>query len=138
MINGTEYAFEDVKISFLGRSLRGFVSFSYGANKAYTNIHGRGNVPIKRGRGKKDAEPARLTILQSEFEAIQAAMPAGTDVTDLAPFNFVVAYAPLGGQMVTDIVPYAQVTRYAKGMTTDDGNMTIDLEMITDIPLLNQ
>ena len=73
MINGTEYAFEDVKISFLGRSLRGFVSFSYGANKAYTNIHGRGNVPIKRGRGKKDAEPARLTILQSEFEAIQAA-----------------------------------------------------------------
>ena len=34
MINGTEYAFEDVKISFLGRSLRGFVSFSYGANKA--------------------------------------------------------------------------------------------------------
>lgn len=76
--------------------------------------------------------------MQSEFEAIQAAMPAGTDVTDLAPFNFVVAYAPLGGQMVTDIVPYAQVTRYAKGMTTDDGNMTIDLEMITDIPLLNQ
>lgn len=57
MINGTEYAFEDVKISFLGRSLRGFVSFSYGANKAYTNIHGRGNVPIKRGRGKKMRSP---------------------------------------------------------------------------------
>lgn len=138
MINGTEYAFEDVKIAFLGRSLRGFVGFSYGANKNYTNIHGRGNRPIKRGRGKKDAEPARLTILQSEFEAIQASMPPGTDVTDLAPFNIVTAYAPLGGQLVTDIVPYCQVTRYTKGMTTDDGNMTIDLEMISDIPLLNQ
>ena len=65
-------------------------------------------------------------------------MPPGTDVCDLAPFNIVVAYAPLGGQITTDIVPYCQVQRYAKGMTTDDGNMTIDLELITDIPLLNQ
>lgn len=138
MINGTEYAFEDVKISLLGRSLVGFVGFSYGASKSYTNIHGRGNRPIKRGRGRKDAEPARLTILQSEFEAIQAAMPPFTDVCDLAPFNIVVAYAPLGGQITTDIVPYCQVQRYTKGMTTDDGNMTIDLELITDIPLLNQ
>lgn len=138
MINGTEYAFEDVKISLLGRSLRGFVSFSYGANKNYTNIHGRGNVPIKRGRGKKDAEPARLTILQSEFEALQAAIPAGLDVTNLAPFNIVVAYAPTGGQLTTDVVPYCQIQRYTKGMSTDDGNMTIELEMITDIPLLNQ
>lgn len=57
MINGTEYAFEDVKISFLSRSLRGFVSFSYGANKAYTNIHGRATYPSSEDAEKKMRSP---------------------------------------------------------------------------------
>ena len=137
MINGTEYAFEDLKISALGRSLVGFTAVKYGATKEYKNIHARGNVPIKRGRGKKDAAPGSLTLLQSEFEALQRSAPPGSDPTDWAPFDIAVVYAPLGGIMTRDIVPSCQVTSYEKGMSTEDGNMTIELQLITDIPLLN-
>jgi hypothetical protein len=137
MINGTEYAFEDIKINTLGRSLRGFTAVEYGANRNYGNVHGRGNVPIKRSRGKKDAEPGRLVLLQSEFEALQRSAPPGTDPTDWAPFDITVAYAPVGGVLVTDIVPTCSVARWKKGMSTEDNNMTIELELVTDIPLLN-
>lgn len=137
MINGTEYAFEDVAIRILGRSIIGFVDFSYGATKDYKNIHGRGNRPIKRGRGKKDAKPAKLSILQSEFEAMQRMSLPGIDPTDWPPFSITVAYAPLFGQITVDTIPYCQITDWEKGMTTDDGNMTIVLNMITDIPILN-
>jgi len=137
MINGTEYGFEDVRISALGRSLVGFTAVEYGATKDYTNIHGRGNRPIKRGRGKKDAEPGKLTLLQSEFEALQRSAPPGTDPTDWAPFDVVVTYAPVGGVITRDIVPTCQVRKYSKGLSTEDGHMTIELELITDIPLLN-
>ncbi|MBQ4278355.1 MAG: hypothetical protein IJC16_00180 [Rikenellaceae bacterium] len=138
MINGSEYAFEDIRISALGRSLIGFIDVRYGATKAYTNIHARGNRPVKRARGKKDAKPAQITVLQSEFEAMVRASPPGTDPTDWAPFNITVCYAPIGGQTTTDIIPYCQVTDWEKGMTTEDGNMTIVLNLMTDIPLLNQ
>lgn len=137
MINGTEYGYEDVSISALGRSLIGFTEFNYGATKAYTNIHGRGSSPIKRGRGKKDAKPGKLVLLQSEFEALQRSAPPGSDPTDWAPFDVTVVYAQIGGVMTRDIVPTCQVTDYEKGMTTEDGNMTIELSLITDVPLLN-
>jgi hypothetical protein len=137
MINGTEYGFEDIKISTLGRSLVGFTAVKYGATKEYTNIHARGNRPVKRGRGKKDATPASLTLLQSEFEALQRSAPLGTDPTDWAPFDITVVYAPVGGIITRDVVPTCQVTSYEKGMSTEDGHMTIELALITDIPLLN-
>jgi len=137
MINGTEYGFEDVKISMLGRSLTGFTAFEYGATKDYKNVHGRGNRPVSRTRGKSDALPGKLTMLQSEFEAMQRVAPAGTNPCDWPPFDVTVAYAPLGGELTTDIVPYCQISEWKKGMSTEDGNMTIELSLITDIPLLN-
>lgn len=138
MINGTEYAYEDVEISLLSRSLQGAVSISYGVNRAYTNIRARGNRPIKRGRGAKDAEPVNLVILQSELEAMQASMPPGTDLTDLAPFTITVKYGPVLGNVVRDILPYCQISRVVKATGRDDDHMEASLEIISDIPLFNQ
>jgi len=137
MINGNEYAYEDVQVVIMGRLLTGIRGFRYGAQKAHTNVHGRGNVPVAMGRGKKDSTPAVLTLLQSEFEALVAATPPGKDPTDWAPFEGTVAYAPEGGVITTDIVPYCRVTSWEKGMTTEDDFMTIDLNLVTGIPKLN-
>lgn len=138
MINGTEYAFEDVKSSMVNRSLVGFEALSYGASKQHKNIFGKGNRPVAMSRGKKDASPAKIVIHQSEFEAMQRSAPAGSDPTDWAPFEWVVSYAPEGDVITTDIIPYCRVTSWEKGMRTDDGHMTIELNMVTGIPLLNQ
>lgn len=137
MINGNEYAFEDLQVVIQGRLLTGIRGVRYGATKTHTNVHGRGNVPVAMARGKKDASPAVLTVLQSEFEALQAATPAGKDPTDWAPFEMVVAYAPEGGVITIDIVPFCRVASWEKGITTDDDHMTIDLNLVTGIPRLN-
>lgn len=137
MINGNEYAFEDLQVVIQGRLLTGIRGVRYGASKVHTNVHGRGNVPVAMARGKKDAAPASLTILQSEFEALQAATPIGKDPTDWAPFEMVVAYAPEGGVITTDVVPFCRVTGFEKGITTEDDYMTIELSLVTGIPKLN-
>lgn len=137
MINGNEYAFEDIQIVIFGRQLIGIVDVRYGATKAHANVHGRGNVPVAMSRGKKDAKPGKLVILQSEFEALQNATPRGKDPTDWAPFEMVVAYAPEGGVITTDIVPFCRVTDWEKGMSQEDGNMTIELSLVTGLPQLN-
>lgn len=136
MINGNLYAFEDIEIN-----VNGFESdaleIEYGANKNHYNIHGRGGKIVGMGRGKKDAEPGRLLVLQSDFDAMVAASPRGTDPTDWVAFPVSVSYAPEGGVMTTDIVPFCRVNSWKKGMKTEDGHMTIELSLTTGIPQLN-
>lgn len=138
MVNGNEYAFEDVNVVILGRVITAFKEVSYGVTKEHGNIHGRGNVPVAMTRGKKDAKPGKLVIAQSEYEALQRATPAGKDPTDWAPFEMIVAYAPLGGVITTDIVPYCRVTDIEKKMSQDDQSMWIELSLVTGIPKFNQ
>jgi hypothetical protein len=137
MINGVEYGFEDIKIGMLGRSLVGFSAIEYGATKEHSNVHGRGNEPVAMARGKKDAEPCKLTIHQSEFEAMQKIAPVGSDPTDWAPFDIAVCYQMDSGDLVTDVVPFCRINRWKKGMSNADQSMSIDLEMTTGIPQLN-
>ncbi len=137
MINGNEYAWEDVQIVIMGRLLTGVTDVEYGATRAHTNIHGRGSEPVAMGRGKKDSKPGKLVLLQSEFEAFQNATPAGKDPTDWAPFDMVVAYAPIGGVITTDIIPFCRVSDYSKGIGTETENMKVELTLTTGIPKLN-
>jgi hypothetical protein len=138
MINGNEYAFEDLNVMIMGRPLIGIKEISYGVTKEHGNQHGRGNIPVAMTRGKKDAKPAKLVIAQSEFEALQRATPAGKDPTDWAPFDMVASYAPLGGVITTDIVPYCRVSDWEKKLSQDDQSMWIELSLVTGIPKLNQ
>ncbi len=137
MINGNEYAFEDMQCVINGISLRGFTAVKYGATKEHHNVHGRGNRPVSMSRGKKDATQGSLTLLQSEFERLQASTPAGMDPTDWVPFVMTVSYAPLAGIPTTDVIPWCRVNQYEKGMGTEDGNMTVELQLTTGIPQLN-
>lgn len=138
MINGNEYAFEDLSVVILGRPILAFKEVEYGASKEHGNINGRGNVPVAMTRGKKEAKPGKLTIAQSEFEALVRATPAGKDPTDWSPFEMIVAYAPEGGVITTDIVPYCRVNEYTKKFSQDDQSMWIELTLTTGIPKLNQ
>lgn len=136
MINGFEYGFEDIQCVINGLSLEGFTEVKYGAQRDHKNVHGRMNVPVSMSRGKKDSIPGKLVILQSQFEALVKAAP-GFDPTDWSPFNMSVSYAPEGAVSVTDNVPFCRVSQYEKGMADEDGNMTIELQLVTGIPQLN-
>ena len=137
MINGNEYAFEDMQCVVNGYSLEGFIDVRYGATKEHNNIHGRGNVPVAMGRGKKDATPGKLVLLQSQFDKLVKATPPRMDPTDWAPFLMTVSYAIIDEVPSTDVVPFCRVNNWEKGMSTEDGNMTVELTLTTGIPLLN-
>jgi len=137
MIHGYEYAYEDMQCVVNGYPLENFQEVEYGASKAHANIHGRGAVPVAMSRGKKDAEPGRLVVLQSDFEAMNMAAPVGTDPTDWKAFEMIISYAPEGGIIITDVVPFCRVNSWKKGMKTEDGHQTIELSLTTGIPQLN-
>lgn len=132
MINGTEYAYEDVQIVVEGKSIpiTGVRRVEYGGTKNHVNLYGRGNVPVAMGRGKKEVKPGKLVIYQSEFEAMQAAMPPGKDILDRTPFAIVIAYAPEGAPTKVDQLLGCRISDYTKAIGDEDTHMEVELEFL--------
>lgn len=131
IINGNEYSWEDMEIIFLGKPIpmNGVTALSYEEKKEHTNIYGRGDKPVAMGRGKREYSGS-ITILQSELEAIQRALPSGKSMSDVTGFDITVSYAPKGGEVTTDRLRYCRVGGTKKGMKTGDANMEIELPLV--------
>ncbi|MEO8589499.1 MAG: hypothetical protein ABI432_09035 [Flavobacteriales bacterium] len=132
MINGQEYAYEDVTIVVEGKSipLMGVKGIKYGETKEHTNLYGRGNVPVAMGRGKKEMKEGSLKILQSELEAMQAAMAPGKSIADRKPFAITVAYAAEAGPVVVDKLLGCRITDIPKEISDEDTNMEVELKFL--------
>jgi hypothetical protein len=129
MINGFEYAWEDINIAIFGKVITNFESIEYESQKSHSNIYGKGSEPVAMGRGKKDYN-GMIELLQSEVEAIQAKLPSGKDLTDVAPFTVTVSYTPEGGAITTDQLTFCRISSIKKGMKNGDGNMVCQLPLV--------
>ena len=130
MINGNEYAWEDIQVVLFGRVVEGITAIEYSMKKEHTNIYGRGSKPIAMGRGKNEPTGS-ITLLQSEVEAIQAGLPKGMSLVDIPAFNIPVSYAPeTGGVVTTDTLFACRFAEVKKGGKQGDANMPVELPLV--------
>lgn len=130
MANTKQFAWSDVKINLLGRTLIGVQGVSYKASVEVEPVFGRGNKPLSMQSGNYTFE-GEIMLLQSELEALRAAVKAINPlykITDIS-FDLVVAYGD-GLNAVTDIVLGCQITEYEKGMEQNDKFMEITLPFV--------
>lgn len=135
MINGEEYAFEDVGIAINGRPITGFQEVEYTTQKEFNEVFGKGAEAHTLGRGKKTFD-AKLVVLQSEVEGIQRGLPRGKDLTDVT-VEVTVSYAPEGGTITTDQIQRGRISKITKGFKNGDGNMVVELPIKTPKILYN-
>ena len=135
MINGEEYAYEDIMATINGVVCDGLIEVEYTTQKDFNEIYGRGADPHTLGRGKK-SYGAKLVVLQSVVEGIQRGLPRGKDLTDVT-VEVTVSYAPEGVVITTDQIQRARISEVKKGMKNGDGNMTVDLPLKTPKILYN-
>ena len=130
MINGNEYASEDVKIIMPGKPLpeEGVVAIEYEVERDHKEIHGLGKDPVALGRGKKTRK-GKVTVLQSVIEGMQAKLLPGQDLTDLPPFPITVAYAPAGGVATVDSLLFCRIKSVPKAMKSGDDHMEVPLDL---------
>lgn len=126
MINGNEYAWEDVQVIIPGKiqPIDGVAAIEYEESKDHTEVHGRGSKPVALGRGKTTFSGS-MTLLQSEFEALQQSVPKGKSVTQIPAFNITVAYAPAGGVSTVDKLVAVRIKKFKKGGKTGDDHMEV-------------
>lgn len=128
--NSSEYSWCDIELVMHGRKVTGLRGIRYKSGQEKEAIYGAGCEPVALGRGNKAYE-GEVTVLQSEYEALVRAAGKGRDVTDLRGFDIVIAHVPRdGGQIVTDIVKYAEFTESEKSWKQGDKFIEIALPFV--------
>jgi hypothetical protein len=125
-----EFAFKDIRVRLLGRDIVGLQDIKYKVMSEGERVYGRGNKALGIQEGNESVE-GTITILQSEFEALQAAVRTASPtskVTDVR-FDVVVTYGE-GLTAVTDVVQTVKITEYEKGMAQNDKFKAIEMPFI--------
>jgi hypothetical protein len=119
-----EYAFKDIRVRLLGRDIVGLQGITYKKTVEKEFLYGRGSKPLGIQTGNQKVE-GTLSIFQSEFEALQAAVG---DITTVQ-FDVVNTYGD-GDKAKTDMILSVSVTEYEKGMKQNDKMKVIDLPFL--------
>lgn len=128
--NTRQYSFSDVSVNILGRTLEGFRGVSYKVSVEKEHLHGRGKKPLSIQNGAETIE-GELMLLQSELEAMRAAVKAANPLAKLTDvsFDIVVTYGD-GATAVTDVIQGCQFTEYEKGLKAADKFMEISMPFL--------
>lgn len=77
--------------NMLGRDIEGITAVNYEDSLDKENAFGAGSMPIGRGEGNYTAK-ASITLYKEEVIALQATLPPGKRLQDIAPFDITVQY----------------------------------------------
>lgn len=125
-----EYAWIDVKVILMGKDVGGLRGISYKAKRQTEALYAAGKKARGIQRGKKEYE-GTITLLQSELIALNnAAKQKGYDDISDIEFDAVVAYAPEGGVISTDMIIGVAVTEVPSEMKEGDLFQEIALPFI--------
>lgn len=125
-----EYAWIDVKVILMGKEVGGLRGIAYKSKRQTDALYAAGKKARGIQRGRKEYE-GTITLLQSELIALNnAAKQKGFDDISDIEFDAVVAYAPEGGVISTDMILGIAVTEVPTEIKEGDLYQEIALPFI--------
>lgn len=128
--NSKQYAWSNVSVNLLGRTLVGIRGVSYSVSTDKEPVFGRGRKALAIQTGNETIE-GEIILLQSELEALNAAVKSVNPlnkITDVS-FDLVVSYSD-GTTSTTDIIKGVELTEYEKGLGQEDKFMEITIPFL--------
>jgi len=118
---GKMAGWNSITMNLLGRNVEGFTELSYDDSVEIEGAPGAGMFFVGYGTGKYAAK-CSITLYTEEWNAIQAALPKGSMLSDIKPFPIIVEYE-YDFKKVTDIIPYCMIQ--GRGVAVKQGDKTI-------------
>ena len=125
-----QYAWSDVSVNLLGRTLVGIRGVSYKVTSVKDPVYGRGRKALAIQSGNEAIE-GEIMLLQSELQALTTAVKSinpTAKITDIA-FDLVIVYSN-GTTTTTDILKGVELTEYEKALEQEDKFMEITLPFL--------
>ena len=110
-----------VTLRLLGRDVVGVSKIQYDDEQKSENSYGAGKFPVGIEDGNYAAK-ASIDLFNEEFRALQAALPAGTRIQDLTPFDITVSYAR-DGEVINDVLHNVRFLNNGVDVKQGDGKI---------------
>lgn len=125
---GRMAGWNSVTVNILGRDVEGIAEVSYDDDIPKELIQGAGRMPIGVGEGAYTAKTG-LKLYKEEVVAIMDALPPGTRLQDVAPFDVIVQYT-YNTRIYKDIIRNVEITKIGKGVKKGDKIVEQTVEVI--------
>jgi hypothetical protein len=113
----------------LGRDIVGIKKIAYSDEQEMDNEYGAGNMPIGQSEGNYKAK-ASIELTVEERLALQASLPSGSRIQDIAPFPIVVAY-DYGGTIYKDVIQNCRIMDNGVDVKQGDKTIATDHNLLT-------
>ncbi len=117
-----------VTANILGRDVEGITELSYEDTIEKELIKGAGRMPIGVGEGDYTAKMG-LKLYQEEVIAILDALPPGTRLQDIAPFDVIVQYV-YNARIYKDIIRNVEFVKAGRQVKKGDKTVEQTVEVI--------
>lgn len=133
---GTLQGWNSITVHMLGRDLEGITALKYGDEKKKENAYGGGEYPVGRTEGNYEPE-ASLSLYKEEVDSLQNALPAGSRIQDIFPFDIEVVYEKKDGSLQRDRILNCEFTKRGVDVKQADGSITNEMPLICSHILYN-
>ncbi|WP_269222008.1 hypothetical protein [Flavobacterium sp. IMCC34518] len=125
---GRMAGWNSVTANILGRDVEGITELSYEDTIEKELIKGAGRMPIGVGEGDYTAKMG-LKLYQEEVIAILDALPPGTRLQDIAPFDVIVQYV-YNARIYKDIIRNVEFVKAGRQVKKGDKTVEQTVEVI--------
>lgn len=113
----------------LGRDIVGIRKISYSDEVEAENEYGAGGMPIGQSEGNYKAK-ASIELTIEERLALQASLPQGKRIQDIAPFPIVIAY-DYNGRIYKDVIHNCRIMDNGVDVKQGDKTIATDHNLLT-------
>ncbi|WP_051774848.1 hypothetical protein [Formosa agariphila] len=126
---GQMSGWNNITLNLLSRDVEGITELSYTDETKKENAYGAGKYPVGRGEGNYEAQ-ASITLYKEEINAIKAALPPGSRLQDILPFDVNVQYEGKDGSILKDRIRNAEFMTDGVEVKNNDGTISIKVDLI--------
>ena len=134
------YGWSDIDVVLFDGISVHITNITYEVTQEKSNGYGRGNKPVRRGRGKKTYDNVAMTIAMPGIIEIKDALKVkygpGFDLTDIEPFDIPITLDN-GSKVVIDVIKDFEFTKDAGGGGEDDQDIQVELTGLCSDILFN-
>ena len=117
-----------VATNMMGRDVEAITELSYDDNVEKENVYGAGKMPVGRGEGNYTAK-ASITLYKEEAIALQASLPSGKRIQDIAPFDITSQY-DYNGVLYKDRIRNCEFTNNGVAVKQGDKVIAIKYDLV--------
>ena len=129
LVNGRAYDWASIRVGLLGQTVAGITGISWEDMQEKVNNWGAGINPVSRGYGKYEAKGS-ITLEMKELERIQAALPPGGRIQDIAPFPIAISFVNSSNALINHTLHNCEFLGNKREVKTGDTQIEVELELI--------